>query len=236
MTLLCCRDLVYAHIDSLTFRSKTFSVAFSAGIFMSHLMRSKVVSQPTRAISQSVTISDILFKITTVEPIEFIDLTDEINLHLRSENIRDGVVTVFSRHTTAAIKINEAEELLIEDFKHLLRRLCPVDHAYNHNDMGRRKPPIAVDERPNAHSHLMHLLLSTSETIPVVDSRLALGTWQRVFMIELDGPRSREVMVRCHSYLPHELPITIDAKRNGVSKRNGHKHISTSGVEFGGGK
>ena len=203
---------------------------------MSHLMRSKVISQPTLASTQSVSVSDIVFSIPTAEPIEFIDLTDHINEHLRRENIRDGAVTVFSRHTTAAIKINEAEELLLEDFKHFLRRLCPVDHSYNHNDMSRRKPPIAIDERPNGHSHLMHLLLSTSETIPVSDSCLALGTWQRVFMIELDGPRSREVMVRCHAYAPHELPIAIEAKRNGVSKRNGHKPVGVSSAECGGGK
>jgi secondary thiamine-phosphate synthase enzyme len=199
---------------------------------MSHSMRSKVVSRPTVTNAQSMIVSDILFDITTAEPIEFIDLTDHINQHLRRENIRHGAVTVFSRHTTAAIKINEAEELLIEDFKHFLRRLCPVDRAYNHNDMRRRKPPIAVDERPNAHSHLMHLLLSTSETIPVADARLELGTWQRVFMIELDGPRSREVMVRCHSYVAREIPLALDANRNSVSKPNGHKHVGASGAEF----
>lgn len=201
---------------------------------MSLSMRSKIVSQPTRATPQSTIITDIVFHIATAQPIEFVDLTDDINEHLRRENIRDGAVTVFSRHTTAAIKINEAEELLIEDFKHLLRRLCPAGHNYNHNDMSRRKPPIAVDERPNAHSHLMHLLLSTSETIPVLDSRLALGTWQRVFMIELDGPRTREVLVRCHSYPPHEFAPAIEGKRNGVTKRNGHKHMGASSVEFGG--
>jgi len=186
--------------------------------------------------AQSITVSDILFDIATTEPIEFVDLTDRINEHLRRENIRDGAVTVFSRHTTAAIKINEAEELLMKDFKHFLRGLCPAEQVYNHNDMSRRKPPIAVDERANAHSHLMHLLLSTSETIPVVDSRLALGAWQRVFMIELDGPRSREVMVRCQAYVPHDLPATVEAKRNGESKRNGHEHLDPSSVEFGGGK
>jgi secondary thiamine-phosphate synthase enzyme len=184
--------------------------------------------------SQSVIVSDMLIKIATVEPIEFVDLTDHINHHLRQSNIREGSVTVFSRHTTAAIKINEAEELLMEDFKYFLKRLCPVAHGYHHNDMGRRKPPIAPDERPNAHSHLMHLLLSTSETIPVIDSRLALGTWQRVFMIELDGPRSREVMVRCQSYLPNEVPIAIETKRNGVGKANGHHHARD--VEYTNGK
>jgi secondary thiamine-phosphate synthase enzyme len=202
---------------------------------MSQLMRSNaVISHPVAASAHAMIVSDILFNIDTVEPIEFIDLTDRINEHLRRENIRDGTVTVFSRHTTAAIKINEAEELLLEDFKHFLRRLCPLEHAYNHNDMGRRKPPIAIDEHPNAHSHLMHLLLSTSETIPVSDFRLALGTWQRVFMVELDGPRSRQVMVRCHSYVPSDSPI-VEVKRNGENRRDGRKQMAPSSAEFGGG-
>lgn len=162
----------------------------------------------------SVILSDLVLSIRTIEPIEFVDLTELINEQLCREEIVNGTVTVFSRHTTAAIKINEAEELLLEDFKHFLNRLCPSEHTYNHNDMSRRKPPIAPDERPNAHSHCMHLLLSTSESIPVIDSRLALGTWQRVFMVELDGPREREVVVRCHGYVPHELPL--------VTRRIGH--------------
>lgn len=198
---------------------------------MGHLMRSRITSQAGIAPLQSVYVSDIVFNIATSEPIEFVDLTDRINDHLRRENIRDGALTVFSRHTTAAIKINEAEELLLEDFKNFLRRLCPVEHAYNHNDLSRRKPPIAIDERPNGHSHLMHLLLSTSETIPVSDFSLALGPWQRVFMIELDGPRSREVMVRCYAYAACEEPLT-PSESHGEAKRTGHQHDGAS--ELGG--
>jgi secondary thiamine-phosphate synthase enzyme len=197
---------------------------------MSDLIRSRITTQAAPASSHSIVVSDVLFKVASVEPIEFIDLTDHINEHLRRNNIRDGSVTVFSRHTTAAIKINEAEELLLEDFKHFLRRLCPLEHSYNHNDMSRRKPPIAIDERPNGHSHLMHLLLATSETIPVSDYRLALGTWQRVFMIELDGPRSREVLVRCHAYVAPEGLLAHE--RNG--KSNGHAHARSSSFGAGG--
>ena len=177
----------------------------------------------------SIIVSDVAIRVKTAEPIEFVDLTDHINDHLRSSGIENGAVTVFSMHTTAAIKINEAEELLIEDFKHFLSRLCPTDHGYNHNDMSRRKPPIAPNERPNGHSHCMHLLLSTSETIPVADSRLALGTWQRVFMIELDGPRERDVIVRCHSYVPQVLPLRVG--------RNGRAHVAIAPeVQFGNAK
>jgi secondary thiamine-phosphate synthase enzyme len=183
---------------------------------MSHLIR--VISRPMPASIQSLSISDILFGIATKEPIEFVDLTDRINQYLRDANIRDGAVTVFSRHTTAAIKINEAEELLLEDFKHFLRRLCPVEHTYNH------------DERPNGHSHLMHLLLSTSETIPVSDFHLALGTWQRVFMIELDGPRTREVLVRCHSYAPLESSMSVRTEQSADSIGGEHPDA----IAFGG--
>jgi secondary thiamine-phosphate synthase enzyme len=174
-----------------------------------------------------VALSDAIVHIRSVEPIQFIDLTDLINAHLSEHACDSGQVTVFSRHTTAAIKINEAEELLIEDFKMMLARLCPIDPRYNHNDMARRKPPIAPDERPNAHSHLMHLLLSTSEHIPVVDGRLALGTWQRVFMVELDGPRDREVMIRCASYeatgelRTKSAPIELHARSGNGSAMNG---------------
>ena len=80
---------------------------------------------------------------------------------------------------------------------------------------------------PNAHSHLMHLLLSTSETIPVIDGRLALGTWQRVFMVELDGPRERQVMIRCESYHPNEMAeaVELHAVDGGVG-RNGSRIIA----------
>ncbi len=172
----------------------------------------------------SVLLSDAILSIATVEPIQFVDLTDRINRLLADERVEHGQVTVFSRHTTAAIKINEAEELLLEDFKNLLSRLCPQHHGYNHNDMSRRKPPIAPDERPNGHSHCMHLLLSTSETIPVIDARLALGAWQRVFMVELDGPRRREVFLRCASFAPFKSMAPIRPRPAVV---NGRASIGT---------
>ncbi len=173
----------------------------------------------------SVILSETILDVATAEPIQFIDLTDRINQHLAENAVENGTVTVFSRHTTAAIKINEAEELLIEDFKNMLRELCPSGRTYNHNDMSRRTPPIAPDERPNAHSHLMHLLLSTSETIPVIDGRLALGTWQRIFMVELDGARQRQVIIRCESYLPYEKAemVELRAVEGGVGRSGHHR-------------
>ena len=194
---------------------------------MNYSSRDKQISMhATDPSPHHVMLFDIAMRIRTGEPIEFVDLTDLINRHLREHEVESGAVMIFSRHTTAAIKINEAEELLLEDFKNFLARLCPPDQRYNHNDMSRRKPPIAPDERPNGHSHLMHLLLSTSETIPVLDSRLALGTWQRVFLIELDGPREREVHIRCQSFIPHERAMSL------VHRQNGHRNGSIVGDEL----
>jgi len=189
-----------------------------------------VVRQGLSRSRHSVLLSDAILAIDTVDPIQFVDLTERINQFIAAQDARHGEVTVFSRHTTAAIKINEAEDLLLEDFKTLLGRLCPEAHRYHHNDMSRRKPPIAPDERPNGHSHCMHLLLSTSETIPVVDSRLALGTWQRVFLVELDGPRPREVFLRCASFEPRRAapPMRIGARQLRV---NGH---ASNGTPAGG--
>jgi hypothetical protein len=71
----------------------------------------------------------------------------------------------------------------------------------------------------------MHLLLSTSETIPVIDGRLALGTWQRVFMVELDGPRERQVMIRCEAYHPNERGEAVELRAvEGGNGRNGAAH------------
>jgi secondary thiamine-phosphate synthase enzyme len=181
----------------------------------------KLVVRPREArVHHAVTLADAIIQVATTQPIEFVDLTDQINSYLSDNDIENGNVTVFSRHTTAAIKINEAEELLLIDFKRMLRQLCPPLGTYNHNDMSRRKPPIAPDERPNAHSHLMHLLLSTSETIPVIDGGLALGTWQRVFLVELDGPRPREVMIRCECFHPQERAETVELRaHNGGARR-----------------
>jgi secondary thiamine-phosphate synthase enzyme len=155
---------------------------------------------PLRHGPYSTEVFEVVLSVDTRQGVEFIDLTDHINACLLEYRVHTGQVVVFSLHTTAAIKINEAEDLLLEDFKRLLLRLCPQDQDYAHNDLRRRKPPIAPDERANGHSHCMHLLLPTSETIPVADGRLTLGTWQRVFLVELDGPRQRQVSLRLISY------------------------------------
>ena len=170
-----------------------------------------------------VRLSQQLIGVRTTDAVSFIDLTSHIQKYVEISHVQHGSVTLFSRHTTAAIKLNEAEELLLEDFKATLFRLCPVGKRYHHNDMSRRKPPVQPNERENGHSHCMQLLLPTSETIPIIESKLALGTWQRIFLVELDGPREREILVQLVDFIPARprkqllkitSPRTIDNRKD----------------------
>ena len=115
---------------------------------------------------------------------------------IERSGITDGQVLVYSRHTTAAVRVQEAEPLLLEDMTACLERLAPSEIPYRHNDFRVRTVNMTEDERPNGHAHCRHLFLGASETVPVVSGRLALGRWQRVFLIELDHPRRREVPCR----------------------------------------
>ena len=129
--------------------------------------------------------------------IQLLDITDQVAAIVRSTGVRDGIVTIVSRHTTAAVRIQEAEPLLLEDLLEFLRRLAPKDADYRHNDFRIRTHHMHPDESPNGHSHCLQFLLGTSESVPVMDGELQLGTWQRIFLVELDGPRpQREVLLQ----------------------------------------
>lgn len=125
----------------------------------------------------------------------FIDITDAVCDVVTRSEVAFGTASVFSRHTTAAIKINENEPLLLRDMARVLRQAAPQNAYYEHNDFSRRTVNMNPDECANGHAHCQHLFLGTSETIPLLDSQLIIGRYQRLFLIELDHPRPRQVMV-----------------------------------------
>ena len=131
----------------------------------------------------------------TAKAPEFIDITEQVMHHVAESGIRDGLVSVYSMHTTAAIKINENEPLLIKDMEEFLCRMAPPDGVYGHNDFTIRTVNMTEDECPNGHAHCQHLLMSTSETLPIIGGQMQIGQYQRIFLIELDHPRTREVLV-----------------------------------------
>lgn len=131
---------------------------------------------------------------TTQAP-EFIDITDDVQRIITETGTTFGQVTVYSTHTTAAIKVNENEPLLLDDMARILHHIAPMQGDYDHNDFSRRTVNIDENECANGHAHCQHLFLSTSESIPILDGQMALGQWQRVFLIELDRPRERRMLV-----------------------------------------
>ena len=127
---------------------------------------------------------------------EFIDITDWVAQCVADSQIANGFAVVYSKHTTAAIKINENEPLLLNDMAEFLEKISPRENGYQHNNFEIRTVNMTEDEAPNGHAHLQHLVLGTSETVPVIGGEMQVGTYQSVFFIELDHPRSREVMVQ----------------------------------------
>ena len=138
-----------------------------------------------------------LYVESTTAP-EFIDITDRVAELVKSSRIQNGFALVFSRHTTAAITIQENEPLLLIDMASALERFSPKNTHYRHNDFSVRTVHMHEDECPNGHSHCQHLVLGSSENIPVVDGSMALGQWQRIFMVELDDEKGtdREILVQ----------------------------------------
>lgn len=127
---------------------------------------------------------------------QFLDITEGVRTTVQRVGLMYGFVVVFSRHTTAAVRVNEAEPLLLQDMEALLARIAPAGVYYRHNDLAVRTVNRTEEEDMNGHAHCQHLLLGASETIPVEEGELLLGRWQRIFLVELDRPRPREVIVQ----------------------------------------
>jgi len=122
--------------------------------------------------------------IQTKTRIELIDITDRVRALVKESGIKDGICVISTRHTTSSIIVNENERGLRTDILDMLKEIVPENKNYAHN---------SIDN--NADSHLRAALLGMSETIPIEDGHLVLGTWQSVFFVELDGPRHRSVNV-----------------------------------------
>lgn len=135
-----------------------------------------------------------VLQFSTDDSIAIYNVTEKIQAFVDSTGIEAGQALIFSRHTTTALAINEYEDRLLADIKGYLRKLAPPVDKYLHNDLHLRDVP--PDEPANAHSHLMAMTLSTSEGIPIASGQLALGTYQSVLFIELDGPRQRSLFVQ----------------------------------------
>jgi secondary thiamine-phosphate synthase enzyme len=124
------------------------------------------------------------FRVRTGRPCEVVDLTRQVADLVAAAGVAEGVCTVFVRHATAAIVINEnADPGFRLDLVAALDKLFPAG-VWEHDK---------VDD--NGAAHLKAAVLGPSEAVPVRDGRLLLGTWQGIALVECDGPREREVVV-----------------------------------------
>ena len=123
-------------------------------------------------------------KIETSKHVELVDITSEVQEEVRKSEITEGICLISTLHTTAGIIITENESGLKEDILDLLTKLVPTGAGYRHD---------RIDD--NADSHLRAVLLGASEILPVSEGKLELGTWQRIFFAEMDGPRNRTVNI-----------------------------------------
>lgn len=121
------------------------------------------------------------FTVTTTARREMIDLTDQVAQAVATAGLEDGICVLYNPHTTAGLTINEgADPDVRHDLLGALERLVPREYPYRHAE-------------GNSPAHLMTLLTGSSATVLVHRGRLRLGTWQRIFLCEYDGPRTRTV-------------------------------------------
>lgn len=119
------------------------------------------------------------------------DLTEGVEAVIRASGVNMGVATVFVTGSTAAITTMEYEPGGVADLQLLLDRLVPRDEPWEHN---------IRNHDSNAHAHLRAAIVGPSESVPVVEGRLALGTWQQIVLVDFDDrPRQRQVTVHVTS-------------------------------------
>ena len=120
-------------------------------------------------------------------PKSFLDITKEVQNFVSESNIQDGVCNLFIKHTSASLVIQENYDPSVrKDFETIFSKLAPEDFPYVHNMEGKYDMP----------AHIRSALTSTSETIPIVNGKLSLGTWQGIYIWEhRDQTHNRKVMV-----------------------------------------
>jgi secondary thiamine-phosphate synthase enzyme len=129
-------------------------------------------------------------ELSTSSRTDFVDATGLVQAAVRELDMRDGVAVVFNPHTTAAVTINEgADPDVVRDMSVALDRIVPWQDGYHHAE-------------GNAAAHIKASMFGSSVTVIVQDGRLQLGTWQKIWFCEFDGPRQRRLWIRPLSATP----------------------------------
>jgi secondary thiamine-phosphate synthase enzyme len=132
-----------------------------------------------------------VIELSTECAIQFKNITDQLRDAVTDSHIQCGVVHVQSLHTTLAVFVGEWQDALLQDVEEVLRLMVPDGRDWRHND-----PRVSDCDRGNATAQLRAMLLGQTMQLQVRDGRPVLGTWQRLIVAELDGPRTRQVSIQ----------------------------------------
>ena len=136
--------------------------------------------------------------LTVVAPerLGYVDLTAAAEDLVIGAGVAEGALLVFCAHTTCSVLVNEWESGALADLRTKIEALFPTDAYYEHDDLSVRTENRVPEERRNGHSHVAQMVLGqSSQLIPISNGRLLLGRWQRVFLLELDEPKERTIVL-----------------------------------------
>jgi secondary thiamine-phosphate synthase enzyme len=154
-------------------------------------VRGRPLDDVATATTGGLTIHGETLVVHTDRRVELVDLTKLVMAFVGESTMHEGLVSLWSMHTTCALFINEFQTALLTDIKRFLERMVARDATYTHND-----PEHSDCDRMNADSHLRAMLLGHHLTLQVSGGEVVLGQWQRVLVAELDGPRSRTLRIQ----------------------------------------
>jgi len=136
--------------------------------------------------------------INTKKTFDIVDITEEVSKFLNESGVHDWLINVFTRHTTAALKINEAEDWLRHDLENRCNKNVSIDDEYKHDDLENRDPKTMCDIKTECINWFAHvremLMLQASETIPVENGKMLLWRRQKILFIEMDHSRERNII------------------------------------------
>jgi len=132
------------------------------------------------------------FFVKSKKSTELIRVTDEVRRAVQMSGLKNGIVNVFTLHTTTAITVNEDDSKLEEDIARFMEKLVPEDDSYAHHRFFRKDGRMAV----NAYSHIRASLLGANVTLPLQSGSLVLGSRQNIYLVDLDGPQTRGLTVQ----------------------------------------
>ena len=122
--------------------------------------------------------------VATAHRLEFVDITKRLSQAVEESGVKDGILHLYNPHTTAGLTINEGADPDVQhDLLAVLQEIVPAGFPYRHAE-------------GNSPAHLMTSMVGNSATVFISGGRLELGTWQKVFFCEFDGPRQRRLRWR----------------------------------------